>query len=88
MSNRALEAGLKRYPENIVGTTKRLLEVNTPVDINLQKRIIFIEGYKQAKEDIINLIESRISEILGDAQPSPILRHELQYVINKIKEDE
>lgn len=39
------------------------------------------------EKDIISLIESRIGEILGDAQPAPVLRAELQEMINKIKED-
>lgn len=44
-----------------------------------------IKGYEQAEKDIIDLIESRIGEILGDAQPTPILRYELQDLIKKIK---
>lgn len=46
----------------------------------------FIRGYEQAEKDIISLIESRIGEILGDAQPAPVLRAELRELINKIKE--
>lgn len=46
------------------------------------------EGYEQAEKDIISIIESRIAEILGDAQPNPILRAELRELIEKIKEDE
>lgn len=45
-------------------------------------------GYEQAEKDIIALIESRISEILGDAQPKPALRAELQELIKRIKEEE
>lgn len=48
----------------------------------------FIKGYEQAEKDIISLIESRIGEIMGDAQPAPILRYELQDLIKKIKEEE
>ena len=44
------------------------------------------KGYEQAEKDIISLIESRIGEILGDAQPAPVLRIELRELINKIKE--
>lgn len=43
------------------------------------------EGFEQAEKDIIALIESRLSELLGDAQPTPILRYELRDLINKIK---
>lgn len=45
-----------------------------------------IHGYEQAEKDIISLIESRIGEILGDAQPAPVLRAELRELIDKIKE--
>lgn len=43
--------------------------------------------YEKAEKDTIAIIESRLSELLGDAQPTPILRHELQDLIKKIKED-
>ena len=46
----------------------------------------FVDGYRQAEKDIITLIESRLSELFGDAQPTPILRYELQDLIKKIKE--
>jgi len=46
----------------------------------------FINGYEKATQDIISLIESRIAEILGDAQPAPVLRIELRELIDKIKE--
>lgn len=45
-------------------------------------------GYKQAEKDIIALIESIIEGILGDAQPKPILRAELQELIERIKEEQ
>ena len=45
----------------------------------------FIKGYEQAEKDIISLIESRIAEIMGDAQPAPVLRIELRELITKIK---
>lgn len=38
-------------------------------------------------QQVISLIESRIAEILGDAQPAPVLRIELQELIDKIKEE-
>ena len=55
-------------------------------DICDNPRPVFIKGYEEANKDIISLIESRIAEILGDAQPAPILRMELQELIDKIKE--
>lgn len=48
----------------------------------------FDRGYEQAEQDIIALIESSISEIIGDAQPKPALRAELQELINKINNHE
>ena len=50
-------------------------------------RIAYERGYKQAEKDILSLIESRISEIIGDAQPKPALRAELEELINRIKDD-
>lgn len=47
----------------------------------------FEDGYEQAEKDIIFLIESRIGEILGDAQPAPVLRAELRELIKQIKEE-
>ena len=47
----------------------------------------WLEGYLDARKDIVSLIEARLSELLGDAQPTPILRYELRDLINKIKED-
>lgn len=47
----------------------------------------FKAGAGFAVQRIISLIKSRIAEILGDAQPAPVLRMELQELINKIKEE-
>lgn len=44
--------------------------------------------YEQAEKDIIFIIESRLSELLGDATLTRILRRELQDLIKKIKEEE
>ena len=49
-------------------------------------RIAYERGYKQAGKDILALIESRLSEIVGDAQPKPVLRAELEELIKRIKE--
>lgn len=51
-------------------------------------RIAYERGYNQAEKDIIEMIWWRISEIIGDAQPKPILRAELQELINRIKGNE
>lgn len=46
----------------------------------------FQEGVKEGKRLAIETIQSRIDEILGDAQPAPILRAELQELIKKIEQ--
>ena len=51
-------------------------------------RDAFLDGYEQSNKDVISLIESRIGEILGDAQPAPVLRAELQELIKRIKEEQ
>ena len=43
------------------------------------------EGRRLEREDIKSIIQSRIDEILGDAQPKPSLRTELQELIKKIE---
>ena len=45
------------------------------------------DSRKQAEKDIIAIIESRIAEILGDAQPRPTIRIELKELITRIKEE-
>ena len=40
------------------------------------------------RKDIVNLIESRLAELIGDAQPTPILRVELNDLLNKIKNEQ
>lgn len=88
MSKRAEEAALKAYPKEIKLAYGPLPGASGPCefDDNLPYRIGFKRGYEQAEKDIITLIESRIGEILGDAQPAPVLRIELRELINKIKE--
>ncbi len=61
-------------------------ETGTKGFICKNSRQIFIRGYEQAEKDITDLIESRLAEILGDAQPTSILRIELRELIDKIKE--
>lgn len=50
-------------------------------------RGFYEEGYEQAEKDIIEMIWWRISEIIGDAQPKPALRAELEELIKRIKDD-
>jgi len=54
---------------------------------NMADRFIYISAYHQAQKDIISIIESRLLELLGDAQPTPALRAELQDLIKKINDE-
>ena len=56
------------------------------VDAHKEQRVAYKQGYEQSQQDIIAIIQSRIDEILGDAQPAPVLRAELRELIDKIKE--
>lgn len=49
------------------------------------ERNAYIHGYEKAEKDIISTIESRLSEIIGDAQPKPVIRAELEDLIKDIK---
>lgn len=88
MSKRSEEAAKEIYKDGIELFGRRdkngnlIIHPETMVGVlrNAAQR-----GYMQAEKDIISLIESRISEILGDAQPNPVLRIELQGIIDKIK---
>lgn len=44
-------------------------------------------GARDMRNYILRLIKSRISEIIGDAQPKPALRAELEELIKRIKDD-
>ena len=77
--SRAEEMALEAYPRD------------EDKELNYRRanyRIAYERGYKQAEKDILSIIESRLSEILGDAQPKPILRAELQELIKRIKGNE
>ena len=74
---RAEEMALKAYPRD------------EDRELNFRRtnyRIAYERGYKQAEKDILSFVESRISEIIGDAQPKPALRAELEELIKRIKE--
>ena len=86
---KAEEAAIKAYPDNDVLFFAEDADGNThPVTTFGREMNGFIFGYEQAEKDIITLIESRLSELFGDAQPTPILRYELQDLIKIIKEEE
>ena len=62
------------------------MKTKCPYDIWIHQKI-WEQAYKVAEIDLLSLIESRISEIIGDAQPKPALRAELQELIKRIKEE-
>lgn len=74
---RAEEMALKAYPRD----ENRELNYR-----RTNYRIAYERGYKQAEKDILSTIESRLSEIIGDAQPRPALRAELEELIKRIKQ--
>ena len=78
---------MKAYPIEICGyvTECRVGAKPEPQDWNEERRKCFQEGYEAAEKDIIEMIWWRISEIVGDAQPKPTLRAELEELITKIK---
>lgn len=83
---KAVEAGLKAYPPQFSSGKRFAKRVQGEmVDTHRPIRTIFIRGYEQSQQDIIAIIQSRIDEIMGDAQPAPILRMELQELIKKIE---
>ena len=82
--SRASEAAHSAYPKDegkVYSTAFGTFEF----DRNAAERKGFQLGYERAEKDIISLIESRIGEILGDAQPAPALRAELRELISKIE---
>ena len=81
---RAEEAALKAYPQE-EGKVWTSAFGTFAFDKNAAERKGFQQGYEQAEKNIISIIESRISEILGDAQPAPVLRAELRELIDRIK---
>ena len=80
--SKAEEAALEAYPYR---RATHFPDGFQEFDRNAVARTLFQEGYEQAEKGIISLIECRIGEILGDAQPNPVLRMELQGIIDKIK---
>ena len=85
--SRASEAAWKAYPPTNSTWKRHSKRVQSErVDTHQPARTIFQKGYEQAEKDIISIFESRIREILGDAQPAPALRAELRELIQRIKE--
>ena len=85
--SRASEAALKAYPPTYSEGKRNSKRVqSTLVDTHQPLRTIFQRAYERAEKDIIEHCEKRIGGILGDAQPAPVLRAELQELINKIEQ--
>ena len=88
MSKRAEQAAKEIYKDGIelLGSRDKrgnlIIHPETMVGI---LRNACQRSHKQAEKDIIDTIQSRISEIVGDAQPKPTLRAELQELLTKIK---
>ena len=86
--SKAEERALEAYPPTFTSGKRYAKRVQSEkVDTHAPIRSIFIKGYEQAENDIISIIGIRISEILGDAQPKPALRAELEELIKRIKEE-
>ena len=84
MSKRAEKAALKAYPVNMQYSTV----YDCVYDLAQIERKKFLKVYEQAEKDILSIIQSRLEEIPGDAQPRPILRAELQELMIKIMEED
>ena len=86
MSKRAEELAKQLYPDPKLENYDDILVYRADRDNATMGRAIVVRVYKQAEKDIIAIIESRIAEILGDAQPKPTIRIELKELITRIKE--
>ena len=71
-----------------------LNDIMHQADLNAEKQYCtdienaYLAGYQQAEKDTIGIIETRISEIMGDAQPAPALRAELYEIIKRLNKEE
>ena len=86
MNKRAEERALEAYPMKDYNKEPNYIHSCDSKMLDEVYRDVFKLGYKQAEKDIIDIIESRIAEILGDAQPKPTIRIELEELITRIKE--
>lgn len=89
---REYQGFIKGYNQAVKDINKELMDrmakVHEKINENTFKDIDYGIAIQviQSKEDIIAIIQSRIDEIIGDAQPKPALRAELQELITRIKE--
>lgn len=85
MSKREEELAKQLYPDPKLENYDDILVYRADRDNATMGRAIVVRVYKQAEKDIIAIIESRIAEILGDAQPKPTIRIELKELITRIE---
>lgn len=83
---RVEERALEAYPERLFVMDFKPDVGPTMGDKNECYRNCYQQGYEQAEKDIIDIIGIRLSEIIGDAQPKPALRAELEELITRIKD--
>ena len=87
---KAEQRALERFPEQMTPLVYQdVIDAfggKTEVDFNLLPRSYFQLGYEKAEKDILAIIELRLSEIIGDAQPRPALRAELEELIKRIND--
>ena len=65
---------------HVRGNAPEEMEATRKWGVNLAKRFA-----QRQKERCIAIIQTRISEIIGDAQPKPILRTELTELLNEVE---
>ena len=86
MSKRVEDLAKELFPDPRIEDYDDILVYRADRDNAIIGRIKAIKIYEQAEKDIISIIQSRLEEICGDAQPRPILRAELQELMIKIME--
>ena len=77
----------QEHHQSIMETLSESYQKDVDDAFKCADKVQWRDGYDKALKDIIALIESRLSELLGDAQPTPILRYELLDLVKKIKEE-
>lgn len=86
MEGEEMRSRVERAEEAAFDYQRELSMIDSVGDEHIvARRMGFYDGYKKAEKGIISIIQARLNEIQGDAQPRPILRIELQEIINKIE---
>jgi hypothetical protein len=82
---------MKPIEEEIENWVSAHVRGNAPEEMDATRKwgVTLAKRFAQLqKERCIAVIQARLSEILGDAQPRPALRAELQELIDRIKEND